>query len=287
MSTTFTLWRRAAGAALQWRLLLLWVLALSLPMLLVSLPMWRALAGQLDHSLLGATLAQGIDLPVLVEALSGPRSGYGPAPLGLAGLVLTLLLSPWLSGTVVTAARAHRRLGLMDLAVGGVREYPRLARLLLWAALPLGIMAALGGALMNWVGERALKMTLESQADRWQLLAMLVSALLLMLAHASVDAGRARLTLQPQARSAVLAWWRGLPLLWRGWGRAWWLYLLTTAPGLLGLLLLGLARAHSSAVGWLGVPLALLLGLALVAVTGWMRGARLFAMIEAGRPQAR
>jgi hypothetical protein len=286
MNNTLTLWRRAAGAALQWRLLLLWVLALSLPMLLVTLPMWRALAGQLDHSLLGATLAQGLDLPTLIEALGGPRNGYAPASLGLAGLLLTLLMSPWLSGTVVTAARAHRRLGLMDLAAGGVREYPRLARLLVWAALPLGIMGALSGALFKLAGDKADAATMEVVADRWQLLALLVSALLMLLAHASLDAARARLTLQPQARSAVLAWWRGLPLLWRGWGRAWWLYLLTTAPGLIGLALLALARGHSSAVGWIGVPSAVLLGLALVAVTGWMRGARLFAMIEAGRVRA-
>jgi hypothetical protein len=287
MSTSFTLWRRAAGAALQWRLMLLWVVALGLPMLLVTLPMWRALAGLLDHSLLGATLARGTDLPSLMEAFAGPRSGYGPAPLGAAGLLLTLLLSPWLTGTVVTAARAHRRLGLMDLAVGGLREYPRLARLLVWAVLPLGIMGGLGAALVNWAGDHALNVTLEADADRWQMLAMGISALLLLLAHASLDAARARLALQPQARSAVLAWWRGLPLLWRGWGRGWWLYLLTTLPGVLGLALLGLARAHSSAVGWVGVPAALLLGLALVAMTGWMRGARLFAMIEVGRPQVR
>jgi hypothetical protein len=287
MSTTLTLWRRAAGAALQWRLLLLWVLALGLPTLLVSLPMWRALAGQLDHSLLGGTLAQGLDLPVLIEALMGPRSGYAPVQLGAAGMVLTLLLSPWLTGTVVTAARAHRRLGLMDLVVGGVREYPRLARLLVWAVLPLGIMGALAGLLMNRAGDHALTVTLETQADHVQWLAMGLGALLLMLAQASLDAARARLTLQPQARSAVLAWWRGLPLLWRGWGRGWWLYVLTSVPGLLGLALLALARAHSSAVGWIGIPSALVLGLALVAVTGWMRGARLFAMIEAGRLQAR
>src|SRR5690606_22607974 len=42
---------RAPFAAMQWRLLLLWVLLLLLPTAVVSLPIWRALSSVLDHSI--------------------------------------------------------------------------------------------------------------------------------------------------------------------------------------------------------------------------------------------
>lgn len=288
MKSILVLWRRAAGAALQWRLLLWWVLALALPTLLVVLPLWRALSGLLNHALASSALALNFDPAMLVEVFASiDKQRFSGADLGLAGLVLTLLLSPWLTGLLVTSARANRPLGMGDLFLGGWREYGRLGRMLLWSVVPLGIAAGLGGVLLDAAGEHGASATLEAEGDRWQHLALGATALLMLVAQASLDAGRAVLALNPHARSAVVAWWRGWRLLLGQRGRGLWLYLLISLPALAGLGLLALLRVHATPVGVLGVSAAVLLGLALVVLTAWMRGARLFALIETGRERGR
>src|SRR3546814_7808555 len=59
--------------------------------------------------------------------------------LVLLGALFSLLLSPWLTGTVFVAVRAHTVPGFTALLVGGLKEYGRFFRLLLWALLPMGI----------------------------------------------------------------------------------------------------------------------------------------------------
>ena len=53
---------RAARAALQWRLLALWTIALLLPTLALALPFWSHFSASLDHSVHAAELAQRLDL---------------------------------------------------------------------------------------------------------------------------------------------------------------------------------------------------------------------------------
>ena len=64
---------RALRRMAQWRLLLAWWLVLTVPAVLVGLPVWQALSRQLDHSLLAPALARGIDPSLLAEALGWPR----------------------------------------------------------------------------------------------------------------------------------------------------------------------------------------------------------------------
>ena len=89
----------------------------------------------------------------------------------------------------------------------------------------------------------------------------------------------AQLVAEPQRRSVVLAWWRAVKGLWRQPGRIA-LYLLITAAGLLLAAALGVLRLQVAPVGGLSFAAALLAGQAVVAALGWMRCARLFAMVN-------
>lgn len=271
-----------ARQALQWRLLLLWLAALALPVLLAGLPLWLLLAGLLDRSLLGAQLLKGLDLTVLIETIGLLRTAGSTPPLLLGPVVVFLLLLPWLTGLAMAAARAPQPLGFGALFKGALGEYPRMARLWLWALLPLGLALGIGNALMHAVGEQVLKLTLESDAEWLGRAGLTVSALLLLLAHATVDAARAQLVIEPRRRSVVLAWWRATKTLVRRPGRIA-LYLLLTAFGVLAAALLGVLRVQVQPVSGLSFIAALLLGQLLVLVLAWMRCARLMALVAAGR----
>jgi hypothetical protein len=271
-----------ARQALQWRLLLLWVLAVTLSAAVTLLPLGLALGGLLDRSPLAAKLVDGFDVPLLVEVVSslGPR-GWSPAS-GLGGLIAFALLLPWLSGVAMAAARAAEPPRMVELLRGGIGEYPRMARLGLWALLPLGLAGAAGGGLMHVVSEQTRTMTLESDALWLGRAGLALTALLLLLAHATVDAARAQLVIEPRLRSVVRAWWRATRGLARRPGNVL-LYAAVSASGLLLAALLGLVRLQVAPVTTPNFMAALLLGAAVVATLAWMRCARLFALVAAGR----
>lgn len=274
--------RSGARLASQWRLLLLWLLALALPWLLALLPLWRALAAQLDQSLAARVLVERFELPVLAEALMGlGQNGFGASALFSSVLLLALLL-PWLSGSLIAVVRAPLPLGFQALLLGGLREYGRMSRLWLWALCLLGAVAAMGGGLMHWLGEKTALMQLESEGDRWSRSVLLFTGLLFLLAHASLDAARARLALEPQRRSVLKAWRLASRDLWRQ-PRRLLGYLLITALGLLVAVLIGLLRAQLAPVGAGSQLLALALGQLLVLALVWMRCVRVFALAAAGR----
>jgi hypothetical protein len=281
-------WRHAVaagGQALQWRLLLLWLLATAVPLAMLMLPLWRTLAGMLDHAPAARALIEGFDPAALSEAVSGLRlRGYGPLA-GLGALVALALLMPWMSGVAMAAAASPQPLRLAALAAGGMTHYGRMARLWLWALLPLGLAAGAGAAAVNAVREHARTMVLEADAEHLGQAALALGALLLVLAHASVDAARAQLVIEPHRRSVVRAWGRAVLHLVRRPGRIL-LYVVITAAGLLLAAALGLARVQVAPVDGPRLAAGLLLGLALVAVLAWMRCARLFALVRAGRPSA-
>lgn len=282
-------WRAAALLALQWRLLLLWLAGLALPLLLAVLPLWIALAGVLDRAPLAVRIVEGLDVTVLVEALGalGPR-GWSPAS-GLGGVLALLLLMPWLGGTVIAAGRAavagRPPLALGALLRGGLAEYGLMARLWLWALVPIGAVLAVGAGLVNWSDEHALTMLLEADADRLKLAALALAALLFFVAHATLDAARAQLVLEPRRRSVVAAWLRGTRALVREPGRLALLALLTLA-GVAAAALLGWLRTQVAPVGTVSFGVALLLGQALVAALAWQRCARVLGLVLAGRAAA-
>jgi hypothetical protein len=279
----------AFRAALQWRLLLWWALLLLLPTIAAALPVWRMLAANLDHSVYAAQLASKLDLLAIADLANSTAERYGIAigSGGVNALVLTLLLSPLLAGMTIHAARAAKRPGFMDLLAGGAHEYARMFRMLVWSVVPLAIAALVAGAAFKLAGKSAESAILESDADRAMHIAMIVAALAFALVHATIDAGRALLANERRRRSAFVAWWGGVGLLVRRPFSVLGVYVAITGAGLLLAGLLALARLHVPALGTGGTIAATLLAQLAVLVLGWMRSARLFALIALTRARER
>ena len=279
----------ASRAALQWRLLLWWAVLLLLPTLAAALPVWRMLVANLDHSLYAAQLASKLDLLAIADLGNSAAERYGAA-MGSGGIValgLTLLLSPLLAGMSIHAARATRRPGFMDLLAGGAHEYARMFRMLLWSVVPLAVAGIVAGIAFKLAGKSAETAILESDAAHATHVAMAVAALAFALMHASVDAGRALLANERRRRSAIVAWWGGVKLLVRRPFSVLGVYAAITIAGLLLAALVALARLHVPALGAGGTVGAALLTQLAVLVLGWMRSARLFALMALTRARQR
>lgn len=272
----------ALRPALQWRLLLLWMLAMLLSTLVAALPVWTMLGAAFDRSVHAPELAQRLDL-VAIADLVGLHKQYASA-IGSGGgvaLAMTLLLSPLLTGAAITAARTPAPLGFAALAAGGVREYGRLLRMLLWAIVPLGGAGFLGGMIAAAAEQPGA--VLESEAANAALAASLVMGLLLLVAHASLDTGRAVLALDRRRSSAVLAWCDGMKLIARRPFAVFGLYAGVTVLGLLLAGLLAVARLNVPALGAGSFLGGLVLAQLAVLVLAWMRCARLFGLMELAR----
>jgi hypothetical protein len=277
---------RAARAALQWRLLLLWSVLLLVPTLAAALPMWQLLSASLDQSVHAATLAAQLDGVALADLmLAQTRSGVALGNGAIVALALTLLLSPLLSGMSITAARSARAPGFRALVAGGVQEYPRLLRMLVWAVVPLGLAAAAANMAVEAAQRHADAAILSADAERATMLALAAAGLLVLLAQATLDAGRATLALDQRRKSAVLAWFAGWKLLARRPLATLGVYLAITVAGLAVVALLAVARLNLPPLGAGGFAGALALTQLAVAGVAWLRSARLFALMEAARAQ--
>lgn len=262
--------------ALQWRLLLLWILATLGCAVIAALPLWGWLGSVLDHSLLANAVADGKAPMALLDALLAPNS---PLPfLGSnlwIGSGLMLLLSPLLVGATLVAARSAVRPGFGDLLRGAIGEFWPLLRLLLWSVLPIGAAAMLTGALFGMGSKLNEHAILATEISRWTDAAMLIGGFLLVLAHASVEAGRGWMAADPNLRSAIKAWWRGAALLLR---RPIAVLSAYVFPWLLAvavaLALLALRQRFGSGGFAFGLLLSCLIGGALA----WGKVARLFAL---------
>jgi hypothetical protein len=274
----------AVRLTLQWRLLLLWTGLLLLPALSATLPVWQLLSANLDHSVYASALATRLDAIAFAD-LGGVISRNGPATAtgSLIALVLTLLLSPLLTGMTIAAARAPQRLGIAGLAAGGMQEYPRLLRMMVWALLPLGIAGALGGIALGAAHKYAAHAILESDAGDVRLAATIGAALLFLLADATLDAGRAVLAIDRRRKSAVRAWWDGCKLFRRSPLAFLGSWFVISALGLVLAAALGVARINVPALGFGGFIAAFVLAQLAVAAVAWMRNARLVALMEVAR----
>ena len=275
----------ALGAALQWRLLLLWALGLLLPTLAMALPLWRALAVTLAYSPMATELAARLHLTSMVELMTAIQRDSAPALRGGAqmSLLLALLLSPWLSGMVVTSIRSGQVLNFGHLLQGGLREYGRMFRMLLWAVIPIGVCVALGSLPMGWADKQAAHAVLQSAADNASTIATVVLAVLFLFGHATVEAGRAMIAADPARRSVVKAWWRGLRMVLRRPLATAIVYLGTTLAGYVVALLFGALRTQLNAGTTLGLAGGLLVVQLAVAAIAWSRAARLYGLSELAR----
>lgn len=272
--------------ALQWRLLLLWALVSLGCALVATLPLWSWLGSLLDHSLQSGAIAQGKAPMLLFDGLTGPSSQIpglmGSFPVA-AGLML--LLSPLLVGATLVAARSAVRPGFGDLLRGAIGEFWPLLRLLLWSILPIGAAAVLTGALFGMGSKLNEHAILASDVSRWTDAAAVIGGILLVLAHASVEAGRGWMAADPNLRSAIKAWWRGAGLLIR---RPVAVLSAYVFPWLLAVLL-------ALALLWLrqrlgaGLALGLLFSCLISGALAWGKVARLFTLrtLAADRRQPR
>lgn len=271
----------AAGLrnGLQWRLLLAWVVLMLLPALLLALPVTAWLHAQFGHSLQATAIAAGGNLPLFAEALS-TIGEHGPWLSGSAvgATVVALLLSPWLTGTVVASIRAGHTLRLGALLRAGLGEYLRMLRMLLWSLLPLGAALAVGMGALNLADEQTSQAILASEADDPARLALILLAVLLVLAHASVEAGRGWLGADLGLHSVIRAWWRGCKLLLRRPLATLIVYLGTSIVGYGLALLFSVLRVQVDGSHWGGWLAGFALTQLVVAMLAWGRIARLYGL---------
>lgn len=274
----------APFVALQWRLLLLWMLALLLPVVIATLPLLQVLGGMLDHSVHAHAWAlqfDGLMFSDVAPALLH-RQGvlHGAA---MASLLLTLLLLPWLNGMVVASGRAGRALGFGALLQGGLTEYGRMFRVLLWSLLPYAAAGYLVQMGLDRADDRSDAAVLESQAMAAQHVAWWVSGAVVVIAQAWVESARAAFIADAGLRSATVAMLRGLAQLVRRPLSTFFAYVLVTAVGFAVVMALGLVRVRMLAVGTQGLLFGFLLSQLIVVALGWMRIARLFALADVAR----
>ncbi len=278
---------RAPMLAMQWRLLLLWVVAMLLPTAVVSLPLWRTLSSLLDQSVHAQACAMRFDSVMVGDTLAAIAENTGWfSGVALLGLVLTLLLSPFLNGMIIGSGRAGRALGFSHLLQCGVVEYGRMFRLMLWSLLPYAVMAAVIGVAFKAAERIGDKAVLQTQADNASHLALGLAVLLLVLAQSIVESGRAAFIADLSLRSATRAFGRGVMQLLRRPFSTLLSFVLISAVGYGVAALLGVGRVHTPAAGVAGLVLALLIPQLAVLMLGWVRIARLFTLAEVARSLA-
>lgn len=275
---------RAMKQALQWRLLLWWVLLTLLPTLVVALPVWQMLSTLLDHTIHAAEWAQHWDMVMLIELGIAARPEMAAlAGSGIASIVLLLVLIPLLNGLFIAASRSSTSLRMGELLQEGLRQYWRMLRLMLIALIPIGVSAVVMRLLGKSISHYSERATLASQVEHLRWAAIAFGAIVLALMNATVDAARASLALEPHRRSAFLAWWRGLKLVLRRPVRSAVLYLTITAIATIALAVMIGMRVRLHDTGLWGLILGLMIAQITTAIVAWMHYARLFGMLELTR----
>ena len=275
--------RRALGkaldGALQWRLWLLWIAATLLCTLIAALPVWTWLSAQLSHSVHASGIASGNAPTLLLEAAMA-RNAPLPLLMGnmLLGGVLMLLLSPWLAAASAAASRAPTRLGFGDLLRGGFADYGPMLRMLLWSVIPLGLALLVMSLILNGNEKAHEHAVVASEQSFGRGIGLFVGAVLFVVAHAGIEAGRGWLAADGRLRSALKAWWRGMVLLRRRPLAVLSMYLVPTMLALGVAALLLMLRPHVGGASVVGFVAAWLLTCAVTVALAWGRIARLFGM---------
>jgi hypothetical protein len=283
-STGFGSVLSAMVAAVQWRLLLLWLVIMIIPATVVALPLRHMLGDLLDTSVHADDWAQNFNAEMFSDAIDSLSKH--PGWLGATatiGVLMTLLLSPFLNGMIVGSGRAGRALGFGTLLQSGFVEYGRMFRVMLWSLLPYAVVMGVASAGMHMADKHSEQAVLESQADAYHNIVHWILLIVFVLAQLVVESTRAAFIADTGLRSATRALGRGFRQVFR---RPLWtvvFYLIVTLIGLLIAAVFGMARIHVTAFGALGFVFALVLSQLIVLAIGWMRTARLFALANVAR----
>lgn len=277
--------KRSAGSALglgmvgglQWRLMLLWVLITLLPTLGVALPLWRVLDDLVGHSVHAEEWARHFNGIFLADVSSALQRSKWIGSAFVAGVVLTLAISPFLSGMAVAGGRANRALSFGGLLQGGATEYGRMLRLLPLSLIPYGLVVLAARGVSSLVDDKVDAALLPSTADMYEHGSLVVIVLCFIIAQAIVESARAQFIADITLRSSLRAFGRGIVQVARRPFASLFAYVVITAIGLGLSALIASWRGHSVAVGgeWFIAFLIVQLG---VAVVAWMRTARLLAL---------
>jgi hypothetical protein len=282
------IFRRSLKAAAQARLLLLWWASLLVPGAIAALPVWSFFSAQLDHAPKARELVAFLDGATLIELLrQAAEPAAGPIGWGFVAAAIALVaVSPAMAGAMVAAARSDEPLGLRELLRGAGELYGRMLRFALVSAAVLGVAAAGAGLLMKAVAKASDRAIWARQAARLDLLGVLASLLLVFVFQLTLDAGRARLAVEPGRRSAFLAWWAGVRLLVRRPLRTFALGAVGTlaGPGLALVLMLLRLRVEQATPA--RVALAFVLAQLATLAVGWGRAARIIGFAELFRVEA-
>ncbi len=288
--TAMQLWKRALGHGAQWRYLLLFPLAMTLPVGLSYVPMKHYLEWLFDRSTREGDLVARLDSPALIEVLRQLRD---PEAAGIfsgthAAVVFALILAPALAGAAAALARHHTsHLRLRGLLGGAGELYPRMFRMALVAALPLGIAGGVSALAFHLAQTSSASASLESASDSGYRWATLLTLLLLWLASVTIEAGRAHLAAEPERKSALVAWWAGVKLLVRRPGKALGLCAMTSVVGTGTALLVTALRNRIVEGGAATILLGLLLGQLAIVAIAWGRSSRMVGLVELVRESKR
>jgi hypothetical protein len=274
----------AMFAAVQWRLLLLWLLIMLIPATFVALPLRHMLGDLLDNSVHADEWAQNFNDMMFGDTIFSliKHPGWAGAAASL-GLLTAGLLSPFLNGMIVGSGRAGRALGFGALLQSGFVEYGRMFRVMLWSLLVYAVVLGVASVAMHMADKHAEWAVLESQADTYHSIAHWVLLVVFVIAQLLMESTRAAFIADTTLRSATRALGRGFRQVFR---RPLWtlvFYLIVTIIGLLLAAAFGVARIHVTAFGVSGFLFALMLSQLIVLVIGWMRIARLFALADIAR----
>lgn len=272
------------------QLLLAWLLMVWLPAAVVALPAVLWLYLNVGHSPQAASIAADTSGDFLFQALTAMRGEEALLAAGAGfGLLLAVLLSPWLTGMIVAQIRTVYRLRLGGVIRAGLGEYLRMLRMLVWSLLLMAVAAALGVAAMlgiEWmVQNSATAVPVSDQPLALADAGWFLPLLFVMLVHVTMEAGRGWLGADLALRSVVEAWHRGLRLLLRRPGATMIVYLGTTLVGhglALGFLRL---RTLVEVDGWPGWLLAFACTQLMVAALAWGRSARLHGLADLATAQ--
>ena len=263
---------------LQWRLLLLWILISLLPTIVVALPLWSTLDALLGHSVHAEAWSKhfdGLMFGDVFVALGRDNPWMGMA--FVAGLLLTLTISPFLTGMAVAGGRAGRALGFGGLLQGGAVEYGRMLRLLLLALIPYALFGLVAKAASSLADDKTDAALLPATADMYTYGALAVALLFFAIAQAVVESARAQFVADIGLRSAFRALGRGLMQFVRRPFATLMVYFTITLVGTALVALIAAWRGHTVAVGS-GLLVAFLIVQLGVVVIAWMRTARLLAL---------